>query len=433
MQGAPQAPSGAERGGAPQRRSVFWDWVDTAATRRASLFLCCLAILAGIAGYVAKVNKSVNVYGLQVQDEFLRPAAFPSAHSNSTPPGRLPLPPNNETSRMPFPQQFRRHDVPFVSQTHLLRRKGSMPRPDHVLQRCRRIGQTTTLLGQLQRPTAHGGALLISVPRAVEPLHVWFRLSPRSHRNNADAVPVPIVSVLSLANAVQYLSKAQRSATSVHILLNGFRDPGPMARWLHTILGPPSVLVDIDPKCPTGNAASFKYMVKRVFQLPDPRAVVFFLEDDYVCHPEMLAEMVDIFASHDVCMAVPYDYFDRYTRSDNIDDGHIKVMAGMHRHWRTVESATVTYASRLEVLNAVKDTLPAPWNDRQRSYEVRKRGVELWGPLPGMATHFNNGLKLEDYQTPYFDYPQFARDILRQWRHAPPPIAGWEQLLQKLI
>ena len=38
---------------------------------------------------------------------------------------------------------------------------------------------------------------------------------------------------------------------------------------------------------------------------------MFLYEDDYASNPDMIAEMLDIFYSHDVCMAVPYDYFDR--------------------------------------------------------------------------------------------------------------------------
>eukprot|EP00668_Euglena_longa_P016486 GGOE01020745.1.p1 GENE.GGOE01020745.1~~GGOE01020745.1.p1 ORF type:complete len:469 (+),score=120.59 GGOE01020745.1:79-1485(+) len=348
-----------------------------------------------------------------------------------------PLPPAATVPhRMPRPHPFPERGSLATPKPSLLQREGAMPHPEDVLARCRELSQRSLRLGMLARPTWANGALVMDDSCAVEPLHIWYRLSPRSHKSGTNRrlmVPVPIISFLSLTNSLKRLSPAQRAATAIHVLFNGFANSATWADWLRSVIGNTSAVVDIDPNCPPGNSRSFLYMVDRIFEVRDPRAVMFLVEDDYICHPEMLAEVTQLFASHDVCMAVPYDYMDRYIADDNVDDGRIKVIAGAHRHWRTVESSTVTYATRLEVMNAVKDILPAPWDDRKRCYRMRGRGVEIWGPLPGMATHLNHGIMLESYQGPYFDYFRFARELLNQSRLLPPPIPGWEAVLETVL
>eukprot|EP00669_Euglena_mutabilis_P006177 TRINITY_DN1884_c0_g1_i4.p1 TRINITY_DN1884_c0_g1~~TRINITY_DN1884_c0_g1_i4.p1 ORF type:complete len:283 (+),score=22.92 TRINITY_DN1884_c0_g1_i4:335-1183(+) len=205
---------------------------------------------------------------------------------------------------------------------------------------------------------------------------------------NPSNLPVPVLSFLSLVGSLRALSPDQRQATALHVLLNGFVGRAAWVDWLNHTVRDVVRVIDIDENCPAGNDQSYRYMMGRIYELRDPKAVMFLLEDDYLNHPEMLAEVVQLFASHNVCMVVPYDYMDRYTVSDNIDDGHIKVIAGVRRHWRTVESSTVTFVSRLQVMNAVKDKLPAPWDDRGRCRKLRKLGVEIWGPLPTLSTHF---------------------------------------------
>jgi len=351
------------------------------------------------------------------------------APTNATPWPPLASLPSDAT----VPQNFPPRDTVDSSADNLLSRVGPMPDPDDVLEGCRRLRQTSVLLGALERPPSANGELLFSRgATGVEPLHVWYRMSPRSHKRGSDSVnlPVPVVSFLSLVGSLRALSSAQRRATALHVLFNGFVDRAAWVVWLRETVGEIIRSVDIDENCPVGNARSYSYMMDRIYAHRDPKAVMFLVEDDYVCHPEMLAEVVQLFASHDVCMAVPYDYMDRYTRSDNIDDGHIKVIAGGRRHWRTVESSTVTFASRLQLMNAVKDILPAPWSDRWRCRELRRRGVEIWGPMPSLASHFNWGIVLAKQQSPYIDYFKFISTLLRRSLAHPPPYPDWNVIVR---
>ncbi len=120
--------------------------------------------------------------------------------------------------------------------------------------------------------------------------------------------------------------------------------------------------------------------------------------------------MVSLFRSHDPPFVVPYDYPDRYTRTDNRDDGYISVVAGQFRHWRTVESMTVTFATRLRTVLARWGALPHPLNDRERAYALIEVGEYVLGPMPGLAAHMERFVgAAESYVPLYFDWVGFAR------------------------
>ena len=53
--------------------------------------------------------------------------------------------------------------------------------PEYLLQRCRNVSQNTRQLGLLRRPLEMQGQLTTEVDVPQE-LHVWYRLSPRSHK-----------------------------------------------------------------------------------------------------------------------------------------------------------------------------------------------------------------------------------------------------------
>jgi len=335
-------------------------------------------------------------------------------------------------ANVPVPRNFPLRNTVDPSAENLLSRIGPMPTPDDVLEGCRKLNQSSMLLGALERPQQANGELLFSkMATGVEPLHVWFRMSQRRHRQGNEPVnlPVPVLSFLSLVGSLRALSPDQRQATALHVLLNGFVGRAAWVDWLNHTVGDVVRVIDIDENCPAGNDQSYRYMMGRIYEHRDPKAVMFLLEDDYLNHPEMLAEVVQLFASHNVCMVVPYDYMDRYTISDNIDDGHIKVIAGVRRHWRTVESSTVTFVSRLQVMNAVKDKLPAPWDDRGRCRKLRKLGVEIWGPLPTLSTHFTL-VDFAHFQSPFIDYFQFIRDLFNQSLAHPPPYPEWGAIVR---
>jgi len=121
-------------------------------------------------------------------------------------------------------------------------------------------------------------------------------------------------------------------------------------------------------------------------------SIFYFIEDDYLHLPTATAELVEVFISHDPCFAVPYDYADRYMMPEdvNIDDGRVTVIAGRRRHWRTVSSMTVTFATRGDSFLYFKDMLPHPLNDYHNSVEIIRHNGSIIAPLPSLASHIEN-------------------------------------------
>ena len=79
-----------------------------------------------------------------------------------------------------------------------------------------------------------------------------------------------------------------------------------------------------------------------------------------------------------------------------------------------------------------QNILPNPHNDRMNCRQIRGHGIEIWGPVPGMATHFNTGLQFESYQSPYTNWVDFGRKILRTTVNNYPPIPNWRAVLREL-
>ena len=126
---------------------------------------------------------------------------------------------------------------------------------------------------------------------------------------------------------------------------------------------------------------------------------------------------MDIFAAYSPCFAVPYDYADRYwgTKQINPDANHVTVLAGRHRHWRTVSSTTVTYVARLEALIYYNHTLPHPLNDYENSVNIYKSGGIILAPLPSLASHtesFDSYHNYAMYLSLYFDWCLYGRNLV---------------------
>merc|ERR1740121_159115 len=147
-----------------------------------------------------------------------------------------------------------------------------------------------------------------------------------------------------------------------------------------------------------------------------PRAMLVFLEEDYLFHPDMLVRLVDFWAAYDPCALVPYDNPDRYTRTDNLGFGAETILHTPGMHWRTVESSTVTFVMRMDAFQALdrRGLVPAPWDDRGRSRQVSAL-LGLWGPMPSLAGHVHwdcvDPCVLTD---PNFDYLAYKELLLRE-------------------
>ena len=142
--------------------------------------------------------------------------------------------------------------------------------------------------------------------------------------------------------------------------------------------------------------------------------MVLLLEDDYLLQPSALAELLGVFASHRPCFAAPYDGADRYTTSFNEDDGAVTVVAGQHRHWRTVRALSVTYAARLGMMRLLRPLLPHPLDDYDNSQRLAAAlgGGAILTPLPGLASHIENiGHFSEPYVALYHDYVSLGQRL----------------------
>ena len=184
--------------------------------------------------------------------------------------------------------------------------------------------------------------------------------------------------------------------------------------------------------CPAGNVASHACLTELLFNgslsSPSPPSspssaaaaaddddpVVLLLEDDYLLQPSALAELLGVFASHRPCFAAPYDGADRYTTSFNEDDGAVTVVAGQHRHWRTVRALSVTYAARLGTMRLLRPLLPHPLDDYDNSQRLAAAlgGGAILTPLPGLASHIENiGHFSEPYVALYHDYVSLGQRL----------------------
>ena len=81
----------------------------------------------------------------------------------------------------PFPYRYANPLPPGARPKDALSRSGSMRSPAQVMESCRRVSQTQTLLGQLSRPGHGWGELMYTAPPET-PLHIFFRLCPRGHK-----------------------------------------------------------------------------------------------------------------------------------------------------------------------------------------------------------------------------------------------------------
>ena len=215
------------------------------------------------------------------------------------------------------------------SQQHELALAGP-PRP-----RSRRVAGG---LGTLVRDRGSGSLVL---PAGAPSMDLWvlLRLYPRD-----GGCDVALVALHTLAAATRQLA-GERSGLSVSVHVRLFiSDAFPEAQSARWVLRAVSMFGDAaevsSQRCAAGNVPSYDSVMMFVRDQAAAgvmvnTSVVYVCEDDYIHATSELVEVMSLFASHDPPFVIPYDYPDRYTRSDNRDDGAVSVVAGLHRHWRT--------------------------------------------------------------------------------------------------
>lgn len=117
---------------------------------------------------------------------------------------------------------------------------------------------------------------------------------------------------------------------------------------------------------------------------------IYFCEDDYLHTPD--AARVILEGANKFDLLSLYDHLDRYTRNDDRTTGKETVALTASCHWRTAESTCCTYALSRKLWNEIKDVCRKHGpNDRSFFYELIDKGIRLWTPMPGRATHCMKG------------------------------------------
>jgi hypothetical protein len=125
-----------------------------------------------------------------------------------------------------------------------------------------------------------------------------------------------------------------------------------------------------------------------------PDELHYIVEDDYLHTPDALTVLRESLENW-YGFAVPYDYPDRY-----INPKPCQVVIGKDRHWRTIDSSTMTVLAKgktwLTVLDAL--LLAAPTSN-DKIFEKIYEKIACINPLPGVANHLT-----DRHSTPLVDW-----------------------------
>lgn len=155
----------------------------------------------------------------------------------------------------------------------------------------------------------------------------------------------------------------------------------------------------------TGNAASIGHCLDIAYNCKED--LIFFMEDDYILHPDCIKLMVgaqEHFSSVlrvPVCMH-PTDYPDRYTGKV---DPCVILLHG-DRHWRTIYKTTGTFLIPRDALLANWQNISKfryyglrPGCDEDSTINTTYRTFPCFSPIPGLAHH----LQYIHTLSPYLD------------------------------
>jgi hypothetical protein len=259
-----------------------------------------------------------------------------------------------------------------------------------VYNECRSFSQRSRLLGPLKRNTSNGMLFFPNPSAAVQDIHLLLRYSPRSDKEGG--LYLQLATSYLLSQNLQRLSAQQRMRTRVSVFL-GEKYPidiyERLSAWFKSIYAPYSAVTNI-MRTVAGNQASWEFMMNyTTHNEAQLDAILFQLEDDYICEADMVSDTIEFFASHNPCFVHQTDYPDRYALAVNDDDGRITIVAGRTRMWRSITSTTVSYACRLRTFLAFEDIIMQPKNDWLASHDVRARGGDavFFCAIPSHGAH----------------------------------------------
>lgn len=131
---------------------------------------------------------------------------------------------------------------------------------------------------------------------------------------------------------------------------------------------------------------------------------VLFQECDYLYRPGVGKQFIK--ALNTFGLVSPYDHKNFYIdRSIHSDLCHIELVD--NHHWRTTERNTMTFAMSSDNVRRLYSIL-TKWGylDSEVWHEMRREGLPLWVPIPGMATHMVN-----DWLSPGVDWEEIWKTL----------------------
>jgi hypothetical protein len=172
-----------------------------------------------------------------------------------------------------------------------------------------------------------------------------------------------------------------------------------------------------------GNSHSYRRALATAVALP-VNSLVYLAEDDYLYTEDAFIQLREVFAAlPHVDYVTLFDNIDRYIRSDDSRRGYSRVFIAGGLHWRTVESACMTFGARTARLK--RDA----WIHRLGSLSRSPADRLIWrctlgekwffwkfpkrllvGPLPSLATHM-----LTNALAPNVDWEQVAAATAKWW------------------
>lgn len=135
---------------------------------------------------------------------------------------------------------------------------------------------------------------------------------------------------------------------------------------------------------------SIKEVYNKIYELIDSYDNFYMSEDDYLYLPDaikVLKEGVE-FINPDALFTL-YDHPDRYTRSDDLTRDRESLAVTPSSHWRTAESTCSSFCVSRKVLQELKPIFNGEKCDRDLFRYLLSKGVRLWSPIHGRATHLN--------------------------------------------
>ncbi len=132
-----------------------------------------------------------------------------------------------------------------------------------------------------------------------------------------------------------------------------------------------------------------------------PEELHYIVEDDYLHTPEALDVLRENLLEWNG-FAVSYDYPDRYR-----DPKASNIMIGKTRHWRTIDSSTMTVLAKGHVWSKVVPLLEkAASTSNDKVFEEIYKHIPCINPLPGVSCHLT-----DRHLTPLVDWTSLWNDI----------------------